>query len=48
MVNIKKTAQDKPLIELVDLGNLQVVAESVAPSKGCGCTPPIQPQVSAS
>ncbi len=42
MTNEKVLAEHKPLIELVDLGSFQVMARGVAPSKGCGCTPPTQ------
>lgn len=42
MTNEKELAEHKPLIELVDLGDLQVMARCVSPCKGCGCTPPAQ------
>lgn len=40
MMNEKELNQYTPLIELVDLGSLEAMEEGVAPSKGCGCTPP--------
>jgi hypothetical protein len=45
MMNEKKLTGSKPLMELVDLGTLYVTAASgLAPSKGCGCTPPTKTQ----
>jgi hypothetical protein len=45
MMNEKKLTGSKPLMELVDLGTPYVTAASgLAPSKGCGCTPPTKTQ----
>lgn len=48
MMNEKELARHKPLIKLVDLGALHVMEEGIAPSKGCGCTPPAQAEIPAS
>jgi hypothetical protein len=38
----KELTQQTPLIEVVDLGDLHAMEEGIAPSKGCGCSPPTQ------